>query len=167
MADTQVALLLELIDQAFDRRSWHGTNLRGAIRSVTAEQASWRPAPGRHNVWELVVHAAYWKYTVRRRFRDEARGSFPLKGSNWFERPADGFDTEAVWREDVALLVDTHRTMREAVARLRDRDLDVVAPGTKTNNRAILAGIAAHDLYHAGQIQLLKRLRDGAAESEV
>jgi hypothetical protein len=159
MPEPEVSLLLDLLDQAFDRKAWHGTNLRGSIRGITAEQAAWRPAPGRHNAWEIVVHAAYWKYAVRRRFRAEARGSFPLKGSNWFARPAEGLDTEAVWREDVALLVETHRTMREAIAGLSARDLRVTPPGSKTSNLALVMGAASHDLYHAGQIQLLKRLR--------
>jgi hypothetical protein len=161
MPDPQISLLLELIDQAFDHKSWHGTNLRGAIRGLTAEQAAWRPAPGRHNIWEIVVHAAYWKYAVRRRFRAEARGSFPLKGSNWFARPTEGLATDAVWREDVALLVETHRTMREAVAGLRARDLRATPGGSKTSNLALVTGAAAHDLYHAGQIQLHKRLGGG------
>ena len=51
-----------LLDEAFDRRSWHGTNLRGSIRGLPRSTAAWRPAPDRHNIWELVVHAAYWKY---------------------------------------------------------------------------------------------------------
>src|SRR6185436_8272660 len=79
--------LLALLDQAYDRRSWHGTNLRGSIRGVSTEQAAWRPGPSRHNIWEIVVHAAYWKYAARRRLTGEARVSFPIKGSNWFERP--------------------------------------------------------------------------------
>src|SRR5688572_1434902 len=89
MPDPQVSLLLDLIDQAFDHRAWHGTNLRGSIRGLRVDDVTWRPAPGRHNIWEVVVHAAYWKYIVRRRILSEARGSFPLQGSNWFIRPPD------------------------------------------------------------------------------
>jgi hypothetical protein len=158
MPSAEVAVLLEMIDQAFDHRSWHGTNLKGSIRRVTARQASWRPASDRHNVWELVVHAAYWKYTVRRRIRGEKRGSFPLKGSNWFERPLSGRITEAAWKADVALLVETHGSLREAIARLTPRQLHVTPRGSRFNLRALVAGVAAHDLYHTGQIQLLKRL---------
>ena len=69
-------MLLDLIDQAFDRQSWHGPNLRGSIRGLTHEEALWRPHPDRHNIWEHVLHAAYWKYTVRRRILGEKRGSF-------------------------------------------------------------------------------------------
>ncbi len=148
---------LELIDEAFDKKAWHGPNLRGTIRGLSAEEAAWRPGPGRHSVWELVVHAAYWKYAVRRRLTGDKRGSFALEGSNWFARPDAG--DEAAWAADVRLLVDEHKKLRRVVAALRDRDLDRAAAGHRTKTRVLVRGIAAHDLYHAGQIQLLKRLR--------
>ena len=66
-----VRLLLAAIDEAYERKAWHGTNLRGALRGVTARQAAWRPAAGRHNLWEIALHAAYWKYAVRRRLTGE------------------------------------------------------------------------------------------------
>ena len=156
MIDGEVQQLLSIIDQAYDHRSWHGTNLRGSIRGLSAEQAARRPRRDRHNIWELVVHAAYWKYTVTRRLTGQKRGSFPLKGSNWFPR-GQSVD-EAQWRADVALLETTHRALREAVASLSANDLPRKAKGSKITNAFIITGIAAHDLYHAGQIQLLKKL---------
>src|SRR5688572_2994453 len=97
----EVRQLLALIDSAYNRPSWHGTNLRGSVRRVTPAQAAWRPAPGRHNIWELVVHAAYWKYTAVRRLTGAKRGSFPLEGSNFFARDRG---TEQLWKADIALL---------------------------------------------------------------
>ena len=151
-------ILLGLLDEAFDRKSWHGTNLRGSVRGLGARQAAWRPGPRRHNIWEIVVHAAYWKYAARRRLTGEKRGSFALPGSNWFLRPGAG--GEAAWHADVALLVDEHRRLRAVVNALDERSLRNVAAGAagRTTNLALIRGIAAHDLYHAGQIQLLKRL---------
>lgn len=151
----EVQQLLSIIDQAYDRRSWHGTNLRGSIRGLSAKQAGKRPRRDRHNIWELVVHAAYWKYTVTRRLTGQKRGSFPLKGSNWFPR---GSGTDDDWRADIALLETTHRALRAAIASLSASDLPVVPAGSKISNAFIITGIAAHDLYHAGQIQLLKKL---------
>jgi uncharacterized damage-inducible protein DinB len=155
----EVGQLLAIIDQAYNKASWHGTNLRGSVRRVTPSQASWRPSADRHNIWEIVVHAAYWKYAVLRRLTGQKRGSFPLKGSNWFVRPDAGSrDAHRALRSDVALLDRMHAELRTAIAALPERELHVTPRGSKVSNFAIIAGIAAHDIYHAGQIQLLKRL---------
>ncbi len=151
-----ISVLLRILDEAYEKKAWHGPNLRGSMRGLDAHEAAWRPAAGRHNIWEIVVHAAYWKYIVRRRLLGERKGSFPLTGSNWFARPAT--TTPEAWRGDIALLDDMHRKMRAAIAKLAPRDLDKIPPGSKVSNAAIISGIAAHDVYHAGQIQLLKRL---------
>src|SRR5689334_14272720 len=116
----EIQVLLNAYDRAYARVSWHGTNLRGSIRGVTASQAVKRPAPGRHNIQEEVVHCAYWKYAVWRNLTGAKRGSFPLTGSNWFLRShAD----PPQWRADVALLGAMHRQLRRAIARLTPRDL--------------------------------------------
>jgi hypothetical protein len=161
MANSEISVLLTMVDQAFDQKSWHGTNLRGAIKGLSAEQAAWRPSPRRHNIWEIAVHAAYWKYIARRRLMSEARGSFPIKGSNWFERPAPGGLDEAHWKSDLALLAQMHLSMRAAVAAILPRELHRTPASSKVSNLSLVTGIAAHDLYHAGQIQLLKRLSSG------
>jgi len=157
----EVAQLLSIMEQAYGRQSWHGTNLRGSLRRTTPTQAAWRPAASRHNIWEIVVHAAYWKYVAWRRLTDSHRGSFPLKGSNWFRRPPVGRASDQAWRADVALLDETHRTLADAVAGLSAGALHRTPRGSKVNNFALLSGVAAHDLYHAGQIQLLKKLGGG------
>jgi uncharacterized damage-inducible protein DinB len=153
-----LALLLSWIDEAFDKRAWHGTSLRGSLRGLDAATVARRPVTGRHNIWEVAVHAAYWKYAVRRRLTGEKRGSFALPGSDWFARPGSEGVSEAAWKADVALLVSEHRKLRRAVAALRPAALARTARGHRTTNLSLVRGIAAHDLYHAGQIQLLKRL---------
>ena len=66
--------LLVLLDTAYNQTSWqHGPNLRGSLRGVSLDAAAWRPRPGAHNAWELLVHAAYWKYVVWRRLTGAAR----------------------------------------------------------------------------------------------
>ena len=152
--DCEIRLLLDLLDEAFDKKSWHGPNLRGSIRGVTAAQASWRPAPGRHNIWELTLHAAYWKYVVRRRITGEKRGSFVLEGSNFFERPVE--QTETAWKHDVGILVAEHGALRRAVAQLSSGSREAASKWRSTLH--LIRGAAAHDLYHAGQIRLLRRL---------
>jgi len=152
--DRDIRLLLDLLDEAFDKKSWHGPNLRGSIRGVTVAQAAWRPAPGRHNIWELTLHAAYWKYVVRRRITSEKRGSFVLKGSNFLKRPVE--QTEAAWNRDIGILVAEHTALRRAVAQLSPRSPEGGAKWRST--LYLIRGAAAHDLYHAGQIRLLRRM---------
>ncbi|MDH3528688.1 MAG: DinB family protein [Acidobacteriota bacterium] len=148
-------LLLQL-EQAFQKKSWHGTNLSGSIRGLKPELAAVRPGKGRHNIWELVVHCAYWKYSVHRRLVDIPTGSFPLKGSDWFARPEE--KTESALKADIKLLKQCHKDLIDAVRRIAPRKLDDVPKGSKTTYRDLIVGVAAHDLYHAGQIQLIKRM---------
>src|SRR5215470_18583236 len=96
----QHELILVLLDEAYEKKTWHGPNLRQSLKGVSAKEAAWRPARGRHNIWELALHAAYWKYALRRRIEGGKRGSFALKGSNFFARPEQGEATEAAWRSD-------------------------------------------------------------------
>lgn len=154
MSDASIDALLALLDEAYDRRSWHGTNLRGSIRTLAPHQVTWRPGPGRHNAWELVVHAAYWKYVVRKRVSGGPRGGFPLAGTNFYPRLGP-FDPGA-WQADLELLADQHRQLRAVVAALGAADLARTAGGRPL--AWTIRGAAAHDLYHAGQIQLLKTL---------
>ena len=150
-------MLLDGLDEAFDRRSWHGANLKGSIRGMGPDAAAFRPAQDRHNIWELVVHAAYWKYAVHRRLTGEKRGSFPLEGSNFWVRPIEG--TFGEWKRDVALLVSEHAALRAAVAAFPKARWSKRATGSPFTFAALVRGAAAHDLYHAGQIQILKRLQ--------
>jgi hypothetical protein len=144
-------LLLRLLDEAYKKKTWHGPNLRQAIRGVNAQQAAWRPGAGRHNIWEETLHAAYWKYTVRRRIEGGKRRSFVLKGSNFFPRPEKGKANEAAWRADKELLETEHRALRQAIEKVL---------GTPREAKLLrhIYGVAFHDIYHAGQIRLLRRL---------
>ena len=153
---SEPTLLLRLLDESYEKSAWQGPNLKGALRGVGAGEAAWRPAPGRHNIWELVLLAAYWKYAVWRMLVREKRGAFGEKGSNWFARPVS--PTERAWRSDLALLDDTHGRLREAVARLSSESLATKPPGSKRRTDTLVYGVASHDVYHTGQIQLLKRL---------
>ncbi len=144
-------LVLALLDEGYSRKTWHGPNLRQSLKGVSVRDAAWRPAPGRHNIWEIALHSAYWKYAVRRRIEGGKRGSFELKGSNFFARPEKGKITEAAWRADLALLEREHRALEAAIHRV------LKTPRARKLLPA-LYGVAFHDIYHAGQIRLIRRL---------
>ena len=146
-------LVLALLDEAYEKKTWHGPNLKQSIKGVTAKQAAWRPGAGRHNIWEVMLHAAYWKYAVRRRIEGEKRGSFVLKGSNFFARPEKGNLNEAAWRADKNLLGREHRSLRVMIAKL-------LRTPRAAKFMKQLYGVAFHDIYHAGQIRLLRRLME-------
>ncbi len=127
-------LVLALLDEAYSRKTWHGPNLRQSLKGVTASQAAWRPA-----------------HAVRRQIEGGKRGSFVLKGSNFFARPEKGKATEAAWRADLALLEREHKALEAAIRHVLEtpRAKKLLPP---------LYGVAFHDVYHAGQIRLLRRL---------
>lgn len=139
-------------------RAWHGgTTAMGAVSNVTAEEAHRRVAPGRKTIWELTLHIAYWKYAVRRHLEAEAIPRFPRSPSNWPAQPATA--DEAQWRADRALLAEEDRLFQRAARRFDPARLTRrPASKRKYTYGEMIAGVLAHDAYHTGQIQLLKRL---------
>ena len=155
MANSQ---LVDLLDEGFRKRAWHGTNLLGSIRGLDPATALWRPACGRHNIWELIVHCAYWKYAVTRLLTGAKRGSFPLEGSNFFAR--DGGSTDDLQARHPACSGAAIADLVGAASKVKPRELGKKPPaGKKWTREQAIRGAACHDVYHAGQIQLIKRLR--------
>jgi hypothetical protein len=140
------SLLLEFIDTAFDKTSWHGPNLANSFRGLDAKTAAKR-VPGRKSIWEQVLHAAYWKRIVLNKL--VGTENFPRRGSDWPKIPEKISDR--AWREDQKLLHEIHAQLRGAIARL---DFDSLEPRVKR----MVQGIALHDVYHAGQIRLLRKM---------
>lgn len=149
--------LLSSLDRAYDGRSWHGPNLKRALRGLTPTVAFFRPGPERHSAYDLALHAAYWKYAVRRRLSGEKRGSFALPGSNFFLAPPRPSTKEL--SAALTLLEGEHRALRTLVEELPERAFS--ARLGRWTGEALISGAAAHDLYHAGQIQLLRKLAAG------
>jgi hypothetical protein len=145
--------LLAALRRAFDGRSWHGPNLKAALRGLEPKAVFFRPAPGRHSVYDLVLHAAYWKYVVRRRLTGEKRGSFAFEGSNFFKEPQVK-DARAV-KAALSQLDLEHSALRDLVESLPEAAF--AARFGRWSAEEMIAGVAAHDLYHAGQIQLVKK----------
>lgn len=155
MADPRISMLLTLLEQAYDRPTWHGPNLRSSLRGLTPEEALWRPAQGRHCAWEYALHCAYWKFMATRRLTGELeRGKFPRKPANFPAVPAA--PTAGAWKADLELLHACHLELRAAVERLEPARLDEKSGRWTLAEHAF--GAANHDVYHAGQVRLLRRL---------
>jgi len=158
MTSIALSLLAEAIQPAAGRGGWHGgpTPL-GALRGVTVAQACWTPTPQRKSIWALTLHIAYWKYAVRRLLEGGPRGGFPRQPSNW-PAPPEHLDARH-WAADVAVLREAHERLILIVAELSPRLLTRRVPtGKRWSYGELVVGIAAHDAYHTGQIQLMKRL---------
>ena len=151
----KLELLLEMYDQAFDHIAWHGTNLRGSLKGLKLTELLHRTQPKRHNIWEITLHCAYWKYVVLRKVIGGKRGDFPRKPSDFPNHPDK--PTLALWKNDVQLLEDYHIKLRETIASFPPTKLYTCPPKSKVQFIETFYGIASHDLYHAGQIQLIKR----------
>ena len=133
--------------------AWYGSDLRAAIAEVTPATAYTRPAPGRHNIAEVALHHAYWVGQVESKLTGEVAGAFPLVGEDWFE-----LDDEAnlSWRA-VATLVDaSHQRLSRTVAEIAGGNRP--SPLSEAERFDFVVGIAGHAAYHAGQIQLIKKM---------
>lgn len=153
-----LSLLVEAIQPAGGHGGWHGgpTPL-GALRGVKADQAIWSPTPRRKSIWALALHITYWKYAVRRLIESGPRGTFPRGPSNW-PSPPERPDPRS-WMADVSLLRAEHERLVEAASAVRPELLSRRPSGARRwTYGELLTGIAAHDAYHTGQIQLMKRL---------
>ena len=138
-------------------KPWHGgPTALAALRGVGAEVASWRPFPDRHTIWELALHVAYWDYAVTRRLQGGPRGSFGRSPSDWPGRHPRGDDEG--WKADRKLIRDTRKSLVAAVSEMSPTRLDDPAPDGRSTFADLITGILLHDTYHAGQIQLMKRL---------
>jgi hypothetical protein len=155
----KIDVLLQTFDQAYSREAWHGPNLRGSIRGLSLKELLWRPKPKRHNIWEIALHCAYWKYAVWRRITDAQKGLFPRDRSDWPKIPVK--PDMKKWKADLALLEEWHKALRHEIANFPPSKLDSRPKSSRVCFIRTIYGIASHDLYHAGQIQLLKRLQRG------
>lgn len=158
MLDRRLEEALRHFHPAPGTKLWHGgATIVGSLRGVSPEVAAWRPYPDRHNIWGLALHIAYWDYAVRRRLTDEARGGFPRGPANWPQLPPER--TPGAWKEDRRMVKEHHDLLHEAMRRFDPARLDEYAGGEgKTTYADLITGIVLHDTYHAGQVQMLKRL---------
>jgi uncharacterized damage-inducible protein DinB len=152
---TEIARIVDQLQRAYDGDAWHGPALRRILADVTASQAAFRPAPDVHSIWELTGHVIAWQRIVVRRLAGEAV-DLVSENENF---PTIGEPTAEHWANQLESLADSHRELIHAISALNDSRLDEPAAGQKYSIYVMLHGVVQHNLYHAGQMALLKRLQ--------
>ena len=156
---SEIDRIIDQLEREHAGDPWHGSPLHAILDYVSAAQAAAKPLPGAHSIWELVLHMTGWKNEVRRRLSGAPAGD--PEGGDW---PAVGEQSDEAWRQTVARLDKAHQDLVAAIRTLpesklheptndaRDRPL-----GTGVSYYVLLHGIVQHDVYHAGQIAILKK----------
>ncbi len=155
-ATPEARLLTRVLDEGYGPGAWHGPDLKGALADVSPELAFWRPSPGRHNIAEVALHHAYCARAVRGQLSGTTPEPFVLEGEDWFELPDQA---RLAWPQ-IQAAVEKEQSKLAAVVS------DIVAGRVQSKLSEaerfnLVLGITCHAVYHAGQIQLLKRLRTG------
>jgi uncharacterized damage-inducible protein DinB len=153
---SESTLIAEQLRRAFEGDAWHGPALLELLQDVDAAMAAAKPLPGIHSIWELVLHIAVWDATACRRLGGEK--TQPTGAANF---PIVPKTTEAAWRKAVAAAKRTHDVLVKTVKALPESRLHERVPGKKYDFYFMLHGVAQHELYHAGQIAILKKAQTG------
>jgi uncharacterized damage-inducible protein DinB len=151
---------IERIEQqlklAFEGGAWHGPGVLETLEGVTAKQAAAHPIVGAHSIWELVLHIAAWKNACRRRLAGD-RAELAT-AEDW---PPISDTSDAAWANTRAALIEDHRKLRESIAFLTEARLDEPILDNMRSVYITIHGVIQHDLYHAGQIAILKKAAFG------
>ena len=141
--------LLDQLNRAFGGEAWHGPALRNLLDGVTETQAKARPIRDGHSILELVVHIGTWIDVVAKRVGGQVVDSNSVP--DWADV------TQTTWKRAVEELERAESRLADAVARLSSEDLDKPVPGEKRSIYSEIMGALQHNVYHAGQIAILKK----------
>jgi uncharacterized damage-inducible protein DinB len=148
--------------RAFDGEAWHGPSVLAVLNGVTAQQAAAHPIPGAHSIWELTLHIAAWEGACLRRLQGD-----PAQLTDAEDWPPINDTSEAAWENTKQQLVDNHRALLDTITTVDESRLNepiITDPNTSYSSVYVtLHGGVQHDLYHAGQIAMLKKALEGVA----
>ena len=147
-----VSTYTRILDEGYGSGAWYGSDLRAAIADVKKGDAFKRPAPGRHNIAEVALHHAYWVGQIESKLTGAA-GTFPLVGEDWFELDDE---QKLSWSAIVTLVDASHQRLSRTVGEIAGGNRP--SPLSEAERFDFVIGITGHAAYHAGQIQLIKKL---------
>jgi uncharacterized damage-inducible protein DinB len=148
----QIELIADQLQHAYTGEAWHGPSLLELLNGVTADQALARPVAGAHSIWELTMHIGAWMCACRRRLAGD-----PAKLTSQEDWPAINGSSPVAWRQTLDALEHEQNQLRAAICSLPEPSLENQVPGKNYSVAFMLHGVIQHNLYHAGQIALLKK----------
>jgi uncharacterized damage-inducible protein DinB len=151
-APREAERLADQLQRAVEGPAWHGPALFELLGSVDAAEAVQRQLTGRHSIWEIVAHLIVWHHVPLRRLQGEAVD--PIPEEDWPAVPDAG---DALWSSTRDALRQSYRALHDAIRSFPDERLGETVPGKPYSLYVMLHGVVQHDLYHAGQIALLKQ----------
>jgi uncharacterized damage-inducible protein DinB len=149
---SEIRRIVNQMDRALSGDAWHGPALLSLLVGVSVEDASTHPIKGAHSIWELVLHVAAWQTIAERRLRDEV-----VDVTTEMDWPPVWEVSEAEWTRAVEKLVESSARLRKVAEALSDDQLDSRPPAITDSRYVLLHGVVQHNLYHAGQIAILKK----------
>ena len=151
---TEIQRILDQLKRAYEGEAWHGPSVREVLASVTAEQAHARPLANGHTIYELVRHIAVWEDAGRRRLEGDRAQIAIASPEDW---PPPDDTSEEAWEQAKRALDRGHQALVAALERVDDSKLDEPILEGLSSVYVTLHGVIQHDLYHAGQIAILKK----------
>jgi len=153
---SEVNRISDQFRRAFDGEAWHGPSVLAVLNGITAQQAAAHPIPGAHSIWELTLHIGAWESACMRRLSGD-----PAQLTDREDWPAVIDTSDAAWEKTKQDLIANHQQLLQAIATIDDSRLDqpiIADPATTYSTTYVtLHGGVQHDLYHAGQIAILKK----------
>ena len=151
---SEIERILDQLKRAYEGNAWHGPSVKEVLAGVTAEQAHARPVKNGHTIYELVRHIAVWEDVGRRRLEGDP-AEVPISSpEDW---PPGDDTSEAAWEQAKGALDNGHQSLVDAIKRVDESRLDKPILAGKSSVYVTLHGVIQHDLYHAGQIAILKK----------
>lgn len=151
---TEIERILDQLKRAYEGNAWHGPSVREVLDGVTAAQAHARPITNGHTIYELARHIAVWEDVARRRLQGDPADVEISSPEDW---PPPEDSSEEAWTKAKSALDRGHQALVEAVSQVPESRLDEPVYEGKSSFYVTLHGVIQHDLYHAGQIAILKK----------
>lgn len=149
---TEVEFIADQLQRSYAGEAWHGPSLEEILAGVTAEQALARPIADAHSIWEVTMHIGVWMSACRRRLAGD-----PAKLTPQEDWPLIDGGSPAAWKQTLNALKQEHNQLRAAICAFPESSLQNLAPAKDHSMAFMLQGVIQHNLYHAGQIAVLKK----------